>query len=497
MKAYAILDGGGVKGAALAGCLKAAEDLKVEFKGYGGTSAGAIVALLASIGFTGEELREVMTEELKFSDLLDDKGVVLNQAKQLSADIKTSSKIGLWWKYRDLFKRINSDLGFYDAKYIQTWLKKQIVKKLPQLKDKQDITFNDLALNNCAPLKIVVSDLAQRLPQVCSNAGGEEINGFVIDAVRASMSYPFVFKPVKHNARYWVDGGLTTNLPLFLFENERKQDGLPLIAFDLVTRPKVHEGEYGLGKYCGDMLSTMLEAGDYMQQRFLNGVYHIRIPVPEGIGTLDFGLKQKDCEALFNAGALATHEFFAKVLSHWSQAKTSIARLQALHAPPSLVAPILRSLIRELESGTSATKIRASVMLATERQTRIVVYHQGFDGDPDSDLELALDGGGSGLTWKTRKPIFVDLDQAKQDFAKWNMTVEQQSKVKPDRKAMISLPIFDVSKSAQGMGDLDILGVLCVDTDTKLDDTQWKTDKSVFVMETLKAWADVLAKVIR
>ena len=95
MKAYAILDGGGVKGAALAGCLKAAEDLKVEFKGYGGTSAGAIVALLASIGFTGEELREVMTEELKFSDLLDDKGVVLNQAKQLSADIKTSSKIGL------------------------------------------------------------------------------------------------------------------------------------------------------------------------------------------------------------------------------------------------------------------------------------------------------------------------------------------------------------------------------------------------------------------
>ncbi len=35
MRAYAILDGGGVKGAALAGCLKAAEELGIEFAGYG------------------------------------------------------------------------------------------------------------------------------------------------------------------------------------------------------------------------------------------------------------------------------------------------------------------------------------------------------------------------------------------------------------------------------------------------------------------------------
>jgi len=50
MKAYAILDGGGIKGAALAGCLAAAEELRIEFAGYGRTSAGCIVALLASLG---------------------------------------------------------------------------------------------------------------------------------------------------------------------------------------------------------------------------------------------------------------------------------------------------------------------------------------------------------------------------------------------------------------------------------------------------------------
>ena len=60
MKAYAIFDGGGVKGAALAGCLQAAEDRGIEFVGYGGTSAGAIIALLACAGFKGRELQKIM-----------------------------------------------------------------------------------------------------------------------------------------------------------------------------------------------------------------------------------------------------------------------------------------------------------------------------------------------------------------------------------------------------------------------------------------------------
>ena len=34
MKAYAILDGGGVKGAALAGCLQAAAEHEIDFEGW-------------------------------------------------------------------------------------------------------------------------------------------------------------------------------------------------------------------------------------------------------------------------------------------------------------------------------------------------------------------------------------------------------------------------------------------------------------------------------
>ena len=49
MEAYAIFAGGGVKGVVFAGCLVEAKQHRIEFLGYGGASAGSLVALLASI----------------------------------------------------------------------------------------------------------------------------------------------------------------------------------------------------------------------------------------------------------------------------------------------------------------------------------------------------------------------------------------------------------------------------------------------------------------
>ena len=46
----------------------------------------------------------------------------------------------------------------------------------------------------------------------------------VLDAVRASTCYPFVFQPVDRNRQCWlVDGGLASNLPAFLFHDEQQR----------------------------------------------------------------------------------------------------------------------------------------------------------------------------------------------------------------------------------------------------------------------------------
>ncbi|WNK38667.1 patatin-like phospholipase family protein [Pantoea agglomerans] len=58
--AYAVFDGGGIKGIAFAGALKAVSESNIKFAGYAGASAGAIIAFLSSIGFTGDEILMVV-----------------------------------------------------------------------------------------------------------------------------------------------------------------------------------------------------------------------------------------------------------------------------------------------------------------------------------------------------------------------------------------------------------------------------------------------------
>ncbi len=107
MKAYAILDGGGVLGAALVGCVKACERMGIELVGYAGTSAGSIVALLASVGYTADEMVEVMCRQVDFEDFLDDRGVLLGSFAELMRSPGLGGVIRHWWALR----RIHREFG--------------------------------------------------------------------------------------------------------------------------------------------------------------------------------------------------------------------------------------------------------------------------------------------------------------------------------------------------------------------------------------------------
>jgi NTE family protein len=107
VEAYAILDGGGVKGAALVGCLKAAEEQGIRFIGYGGTSAGSIVALLANVGYSPEDIRRIMVEEINFHDFLDDAERKLQRFKELPKNLsKSLSKDFVLLKNLDLINEL-------------------------------------------------------------------------------------------------------------------------------------------------------------------------------------------------------------------------------------------------------------------------------------------------------------------------------------------------------------------------------------------------------
>src|SRR5262245_8660525 len=318
MKAFAIFDGGGAKGAALAGCLAAAQQQGVEFIGYGGTSAGSIVASLASVGYTGKELEKLLVEELDFVSLLDDNGRQLSiiQGKlgkvlsKLSSGNLLQKGFCILFEAPQVLKALGPGLGLYGGEKLKSFLLERIKEKQPSLAQHADITFQHLDDAGCLPLKIVASDITLRKPAIFSR-DRTDYGASVIDAVRASTSYPFVFQPVEKHGRRLLDGGLCSNLPAFLFDEEYQQTGIPALAFDLVASPGQAPLGYGLPHLGNDMMSTALEASDELLRGVLRGVHHVPVVTPSGIDTLTFALSKADRKRLFDAGYSAAGNFLS------------------------------------------------------------------------------------------------------------------------------------------------------------------------------------------
>ncbi len=514
MKAYAILDGGGVKGAALAGALSAASDQGIEFLGYGGTSAGAIVALLAAVGFGPAELHQISVEEITFTEFLDDGGAELEQLKRLTSEIDDTwraattapKKLGaafvtgkVFLAHRDLVKRLLANLGLYTGGKLKAFLAAKISQKIGNPPQETGFTFRYLHDQGCAPLKVVAADLPRRAPSVYSLENSA--NTSVLDAVRASMSYPFVFRPVQLHGGYQVDGGLSSNLPLSVFEKERSLDGSTVMAFDLEAARKNQPVPYGMKQFCGDLLATALESGELLVRELLRGVHHVRIAIPEGIDTLDFAIPVATREALFNAGYKATAAYIRRIVPQWQQANSDIEALQASHAPPRIVVPVLKAAAGELERTTKAENVRVQVMLPTGHGYRVVTYSYNMDNDADLEMMLEMEAGCTGRSWTERKPIFADLEEAKKSFeTRWKMTKAQQNRIPAGRRAMCSFPIFEKVIGMHNEKDWRMIGTLSFDSSSRLQDV-WKDGSendlaARFVVDAGKLWADIVGRLL-
>jgi len=519
MKAFGIFDGGGVKGAALAGCLAAAEDQGVQFVGYGGTSAGSIVAALAAAGYDGRDILALLKSDFSPLHLLDDDGARLTKAqsclKRAEALIKAKK-----WRLRklseasSLFAEVEllfNEKGLYSGKRLRDTLLSLLKNKLGLPKNQMDVTFDDFVRCERPPLKIVASDLSKR--RVAKFSAQDTIYGrSVVEAVRASAGYPFLFAPVAMpDGTFLADGGLSSNLPTFLFASEHELTQYPILAFDLVANPEAHDN--WLMQLFGDVLDTALEASDEIIHNLGPGVVPISVPVPPTISTLKFDLTERDIDELFAAGLNATSEF----LGVWPRMKLArkageeIQRqLWTIYGDRKLFEPPLFALANMIEIRTAAKNVRTHVMLNTGRATnsRIVTYTYGFrPHDGDADLELEEYGGCTGRAIRDKKSMVADLVDAESSFADyWGMTPIQQGKVASDRKSMMSSPILAWSgdKSIRPEA-LPVIGVLSVDSSTPLAETGWFRQNAPTheahllreVLDIMKSWSDVISKLLR
>jgi NTE family protein len=158
MKYGLVLSGGGARGVAHIGVLKALEEIGVKFDRLSGTSAGSIVGSLYAYGYPPDKILEII--------------------------ISTS-----------FFKSVRPAWTMTGLLSLER-LKDVLVKYLPEN------SFEALKI----PITIAATEIIQGKPDYFSS-------GELIPAILASCCVPAVFNPVQINGHVYVDGGLMDNLP--------------------------------------------------------------------------------------------------------------------------------------------------------------------------------------------------------------------------------------------------------------------------------------------
>ena len=509
MKAYAVSSGGGVKCAALAGAIAAAQKQGIEFVGYGGTSGGSIVSLLAAVGYREDQLHEEAVERLDFSSLLSDGGAALDAAKSALQLLASGKFFRLMssGKAKAIINTVSRQFGLYDSARLAKYLRERVVAKIPNLASHPEISFEALEDNGAPQLKILATDLTRRCAAVFSREANYSQS--VVDAVVASAAFPFVFRPIEKLQYRLIDGGLSSNLPVFWFAEEHRRSRYPILAFDLVPGVRSAASPYNVRDLFADLIGTGLEASDALLRdtlsTFSRNIVYVPIETPE-INAMDLGIDRGRREELFNCGFRAAtgrlSEFPALKLR--GEAGDNLVRqIQLNYGPPKFYQPLLAAVAHEIEQTTNAQSVRAHVMLNTgsRRGSRVVVYHYGMDGDPDRELELERKGGCTGAALESEKGIAIaDMNAAKKEFEEWNMTQQQQTLVRQDRQALISVAIpgwlnFDDLTTGPIK---DRIGTLSVDTSTRLQETRWIENGKAArdIVRRLQHWALVIARLL-
>ncbi|NEZ46971.1 phospholipase [Clostridium niameyense] len=294
MKADAVFQGGGVKAIGFIGAIYRLEEENIIWKRLAGTSAGAIVASLLAVGYTGRELKEIIYN-IDYKKL-EEKSLLQN--------------IPLVGKPLELL----IEKGILSTDSIEKYL-------IYLYKKKDKLKFKDISINGQSRLKIIATDVTNKkllvLPDDIKDYGIDPMEFEISKAVRMSISIPFVFTPVKLNYMgqdvYIVDGGLTSNYPIWIFDVE-SVPRWPTLGFKLKkSKEKIICGKADFLSYVYDVADTVIECYD---ETYLNDKDKVRtISIPTlGVKSTDFHIDLSKKEDLFNIG----YERADKFLKSWN-----------------------------------------------------------------------------------------------------------------------------------------------------------------------------------
>jgi NTE family protein len=191
LKIGLVLSGGGAKCMAQIGALKVIEEAGIQIDYIGGTSMGAIVGAMYSLGFSPTEI-EAYLSAVNWDALLSNE---IPRNRLSFFDRKAAARYILNFPVDSNGVHIPQGVNF--AQYIM----KELSTITQQSHPYSD--FGELPI----PFYCVATNLETGSPRVFEN-------GRLIDALRASSAFPSLFTPYFFEDSLYIDGGVVQNYPV-------------------------------------------------------------------------------------------------------------------------------------------------------------------------------------------------------------------------------------------------------------------------------------------
>jgi len=307
-----VLAGGGVKGIGHVGAISVLEEAGYEFQRVAGTSAGAIVSAFTAAGFSPRELLDTIGS-LDFGSFRD-----AGMLQRLGGPL-LGAGLGLLLEN-----------GVYEGDVAREWIADELAKKdvytFRDLKLEHD-PDSSLAPNEAYKLVVMATDITRgqllRLPWDYDRYGLDRDEQLVCDAVRASMSIPYYFKPmtISHHgvASTLVDGGVLSNFAIDTFDRtDAVEPRWPTFGVTLIPKLPEANGDllpvlgllkHGPIDFTETLMTTMIVGHDQAQlAKPWIAARAIEVDTDE-VGVVDFGITEVQQQGLYENGRRAAGQF--------------------------------------------------------------------------------------------------------------------------------------------------------------------------------------------
>ncbi len=205
-KVALVLSGGGAKGVCHIGLIRALEEKHIPIDYVAGTSMGAIIAGFYAAGYTPDQMQQIVesSEFQRWADgELDSEFIHFYQTEEPNSS---------WFKLDVDYKKAISPriptniIAPYEMDF-------QFLEFFSDASAAANYNFDSLFV----PFRCVSSDIAAQKQFV-------PCKGDLGNAIRASMTFPFYFQPIKIDGRLLFDGGMYNNFPVDVAIRDFKPD---------------------------------------------------------------------------------------------------------------------------------------------------------------------------------------------------------------------------------------------------------------------------------